>query len=39
MSSEIGIDVQGVSKDFGHFRALDNVDAVLSGRPARDRVA
>ncbi len=25
MSSEIGIDVQGVSKDFGHFRALDQV--------------
>ena len=25
MSSEIGIDVQGVTKDFGKFRALDNV--------------
>jgi ABC-type multidrug transport system ATPase subunit len=25
MSSEIGIDVQGVSKDFGKFRALDDV--------------
>ena len=25
MSSEIGIDVQGVSKDFGNFRALDRV--------------
>jgi ABC-type multidrug transport system ATPase subunit len=25
MNGEIGIDVQGVSKDFGNFRALDNV--------------
>ena len=25
MSTEIGIDVQGVTKDFGEFRALDNV--------------
>jgi len=25
MSAEIGIDVQGVTKDFGHVRALDNV--------------
>jgi ABC-type multidrug transport system ATPase subunit len=25
MSTEIGVDVQGVSKDFGHFRALDRV--------------
>ena len=30
MSSEIGIDVQSVSKDFGSFRALDNVTLQVS---------
>ena len=25
MSDDLGVDVQGVSKDFGHFRALDNI--------------